>query len=171
MKKNLMSILILALLVVNVALTAIMMFSVTGAMKSTTALVGKIAAVLDLELNLDKDENAVAIEDSVTYDIADTMTIPLQIDETEEDAGQHYAMIQVSLQMDKSNKDYKSYSETLATNESIIKGEIIEVVSSHTLAEFRNDTDGVRREILARIQRMYGSDFIYKVVFRDWKVQ
>ena len=171
MKKNLMSILILALLVVNLVLTAIMMFSVTGAMKSTTALVGKIAAVLDLELKLDTDENAVAIENSATYDIADTMTIPLKIDETEAEPKQHYAMIQVSLQMDMSKEDYKTYSETLLTNESIIKGEIIEVVSSHTLAEFRNDTDGVRSEILASLQRMYGSDFIYKVVFRDWKIQ
>lgn len=171
MKKNLMSILILALLVVNLVLTAIMMFSVTGAMKSTTALVGKIAAVLDLELNLDTDENAVAIENSATYDIADTMTIPLKIDETEEEPTQHYAMIQVSFQMDMSNEDYETYSETLLTNESIIKGEIIEVVSSHTLEEFRNDTDGVRSEILARLQRMYGSDFIYMVVFRDWKIQ
>ncbi len=171
MKKNLMSILILALLVVNLVLTAIMMFSVTGAMKSTTALVGKIAAVLDLELQLDTDENAVAIENSATYDIADTMTIPLKIDETEAEPTQHYAMIQVSLQMDMSKEDYKTYSETLLTNESIIKGEIIEVVSSHTLAEFRNDTDGVRSEILASLQRMYGSDFIYKVVFRDWKIQ
>lgn len=81
MKKNLMSILILALLVVNIVLTAIMMFSVTGAMKSTTALVGKIAAVLDLELNLGADDNQLSIQDSAPYNITDAMTIPLKIGE------------------------------------------------------------------------------------------
>ena len=50
MKKNLISIIILALLIVNIVLTAIMMFSVTGASKKTAALVDNIATALDLEL-------------------------------------------------------------------------------------------------------------------------
>lgn len=166
MKKNLMSILILALLVVNIVLTAIMMFSVTGAMKSTTALVGRIAAVLDLELDMGTNEEEVAIADLVGYNIAD-MTILLKNDG--EDDTQHYAAISVSIQMDAKNKDYKKYAETLTTNDSMIKGEIIEVVSSHTLEEFQNDTDGIRNEILTRLRKMYNSDFIYKVVFSDVK--
>ena len=48
MKKNLISVIILALLIVNIVLTAIMMFSVTGASKKTAALVDDIAMVLDL---------------------------------------------------------------------------------------------------------------------------
>ena len=42
MKKNLISVIILALLIVNIVLTAIMMFSVTGASKKTAALVDNI---------------------------------------------------------------------------------------------------------------------------------
>lgn len=166
MKKNLLSILILALLVVNIVLTAIMMFSVTGAMKSTTALVSRIAAVLDLELDLGLDENVVAITDLEKFDIAD-MTILLK--NKEGDTAQHYAAISVSIQMDTTHKDYKNYAETLTTNDSIVKGEIIEVVSSHTLEEFQNDTDGIRSEILTRLRKLYNSDFIYKVVFSDVK--
>lgn len=167
MKKNLMSILILALLVVNIVLTAIMMFSVTGAMKSTTALVGRIAAVLDLELNLGADENQLSIQDSAPYNITDAMTIPLKMGE---DGEQHYVQIAVSIQMDKTHKDYKKYSETMLENESILKGEILEVISSYTLEEFQNDTNGVQNEILARLRKLYNSDFIYKVVFSDVKV-
>ncbi|MED9902626.1 MAG: flagellar basal body-associated FliL family protein [Lachnospiraceae bacterium] len=166
MKRNLISILILALLVVNVVLTAIMMFSVAGAMKSTTALVSRIAAVLDLELNLETDGNELAMSDTIAHNIADSMTIPLKGSGEE----QRYAVIAVSLQLDKTNKDYEKYAEGLLNNESLIKGEIIEVVSSHTLEEFQNDTDGIRNEILARLRKMYDSDFIYKVVFSDVKV-
>ena len=50
MKKNLMSVVILALLVVNLILTGIMMFSCVSANKKTAALVNDIASVLDLEL-------------------------------------------------------------------------------------------------------------------------
>ena len=42
MKKNLISIIILALLIVNIVLTAIMMFSVTGTATKTSALVDNI---------------------------------------------------------------------------------------------------------------------------------
>lgn len=167
MKKNLMSILILALLVVNIVLTSIMMFSVTGAMKSTTSLVGRIAAVLDLELDLGTEEEAVPIANLVGYDIPD-MTILLK-GSGEEEESQHYAAISVSIQMDSKHKDYKKYAETLTTNDSMLKGEIIDVVSSHTLEEFQNDADGIRIEILTRLRKMYGSDFIYKVVFSDVK--
>ena len=41
MKKNLISIVILALLIVNIVLTAIMMFSVTGTSRKTAALVDR----------------------------------------------------------------------------------------------------------------------------------
>ena len=174
MKKNLMSILILALLFVNIVLTAIMMFSVTGAMKSTTALVGRIASVLDLELNLGADQSAVSIDDLAIYDISEPMTIPLKQDTSLDangkpnDSNQHYLRVSISLQMDSTHKDYKKYQETLITNESVIKAEIIEVISSYTVQEFQYDQDGIRSEILARLRRLYNSDFIYKVVFTDY---
>ena len=171
MKKNLLSILILALLVVNLVLIAIMMFSVAGTMKSTGALVGRIAAVLNLELNLGEEENEVPISNTVGYDIADSMTIPLAITAVEgEERVQHYAVLAVSIQMDKKHKDYSKLGESIETNESLIKGEIIDVVSAYTLEEFQSDTDGIRNEILARLHKIYKSDFIYKVVFSDVKV-
>ena len=162
MKKNLMSILILALLVVNIVLTSIMMFSMMGANKSTTELVKKIATVINLELNPGGSEPEVPISDMVPYNIADAMTIMLK--------STHYMQLSVTLQMNKKNKDYKKYAETLKTNEQVIKGCINEVISSHTLEEVQNDMDSIRNEILVRIQREYNnSEFIYKVVFSDVK--
>lgn len=166
MKKNLMSILILALLVVNLVLTSIMMFSMMGANKSTTELVKKIASAINLELNPGGSEAEIPISDMVPYNIADAMTIMLK--STDDD--QHYLQVSVTLQMNKKDKEYKKYSETLATNEQVLKGCINEVISSHTLEEVQNDMDGIRNEILTRIRREYNnSEFIYKVVFSDVK--
>lgn len=168
MKKNLMSILILALLVVNVVLTSIMMFSVTGAMKSTTALVGDIAAVLALELDFgDTDKNRPSMENTEVYDIADIMT-----NLKDDGSGTiHYASVSVTLQIDSKHKDYKKYgsAEAMAAKDSIIRAAIVDVISSHTLAEFQNDIDGIRNEILARLQKQYQSEFIFDVVFSDVK--
>ena len=56
MKKNLLTILILALVIVNLTLTVITMISVTGTNKKTAALVDTIATVLNLELVSDEED-------------------------------------------------------------------------------------------------------------------
>lgn len=173
MKKNLLSILILALLVVNIVMTAIMMFSVTGAMKSTTTLVGKIATVLDIELATDSSDENVSIEDTATYTIADTMTIPLKYESDGEDGKDHYVMMKVTLYMNTKHEDYEKYgaAEALAAREEMIKSEIISVVRSHTLEEFKSDSEGVYAEIVAKLQKLYNSRFIYRVACGDVKYQ
>ena len=50
MKKNLMSVIILALVAVNLVLTGIIMFSTVSANRKTIQLVDDIAAILNLEL-------------------------------------------------------------------------------------------------------------------------
>lgn len=163
MKKNLMSILILALLVVNLVLTAIMMFSVTGAMKNTTALVGKIASVLDLELDLSSGSE-VSSADLVTYNIPTSMTLSL--------ADGHVAILSVSIQLNTKADGYKkSFVDTLTENEQPIRGFIGEVVSSYTLEEFNADQAGVRDAVLARLRKEYGADCFYRVIFSDVMTQ
>ena len=66
MKRNLLSVLILALLVVNIVLTGIMMFSVVGTSKKTSALVTDIATILQLEIGSAKGEGKEEIR---TYTI------------------------------------------------------------------------------------------------------
>lgn len=174
MKKNILSILILALLVVNIVMTAIMMFSVTGAMKSTTTLVGKIAAVLDIELATSQDAENVSIEDTAIYTIADTMTIPLKTNAAAEgEVKDHYALMKVTIYMNTKHEDYEKYgtAEQLAAREEMIKSEIISVVRSHTLEEFKSDSEGIYAEIVAKLQKMYNSRFIYKVACGDVKYQ
>jgi len=169
MKKNLISIIILALLIVNIALTAVMLFSVTSTNKATAEMVMRISGAMDMELS-SADGTAftpsVPIENVVSYDIADTMTIRLKQDE---DGTEHYIMVAVTLSMNKEHDDYKEYGESIADRESLIKSEIISVVGQYTLAEAQADEDALKQAILERIQNMYGSDFIYKVDFRDVK--
>lgn len=164
MKKNLISILILALLVVNVVLTAIMMFSVSGSAKKTAALVTDIASVLNIELTQSEepDDTTVSIADSSPYDIDGQMTIPLK---RGEDGKDHYYLVEVSLVMNTKHEDYEAFNPTVATNESLFKGIIVEVIGSHTLDEALANPDGMKQEILERIQSEYNSTFIYKVTF------
>ena len=167
MKKNLISILILALMVVNVVLTAIMMFSVTGTAKKTAALVTNIASVLNIELSEDEaieGDGAVAIADSVTVDIEDSLTIPLR---KGEDGKDHYYIVNASLYMNSKHEDYEAYQATVSSNISLFKSIIIDVIGSHTLEEALANPEGMREEILKEIQKQYDSTFIYKITFSN----
>lgn len=168
MKKNMMSIIILALLVVNIALTAVMMFSVVPAANRTNKIVKDVAAVMNLELSstMGGSDAEVPIEDTLTYEIADKMTIPLRKGADEKD---HCAVVSISLAMNTKNEDYEKFGsqESMLERESLIKNEINEVVGSYTLEEAQTNTQAVQTAILDRIQNLFGSKFIYKVVFRD----
>lgn len=166
MKKNLISILILALMVVNVVLTAMMMFSVTGTAKKTSALVDKIATALNIELtNYEEEEvHEIQMADIVTFDIEDQMTIPLK---KGEDGKDHYYLVNVSLLINSKHEDFEAFNPTVANNKSLFKSIIIEVIGNHTLDEVLDDPEGLRTEILAKIQEAYNSDFIYKVAFSN----
>ncbi len=165
MKKNLISILILALLIVNVVLTAITMFSVTSTNKKTAAVVNDIASILHLELIGANGENAqpeVSMKDTVPYAIEDDLTIMLKPDE---DGKDHVVQVAVSLAMNSKDKGYKTYGEKMDENVTLIKAEINDVFSAYTLEEARENEDAIREEILKRIQAMFDSEFVYKVTF------
>ena len=78
MKKNLLSVLILVLLIVNIAMTAVMMISVTGTNKKTAELVTSIATVLNLERYRPGEETVtdVPLAETETY-VMTEMAIPL----------------------------------------------------------------------------------------------
>lgn len=172
MKKNLMSVVILALLVVNLILTGIMMFSCVSANKKTAALVNDIASVLDLELtgggSNTEEVAAVSVADTEIYNIADAMTVALR---PSEDGKEHYCMCEVSFSMNKTHEDYETMSPMVATQESKIRSIIIGVIGGYTKEEAQANQKAIESTILEQVQQMFGSNFIYEAYFRDVKFQ
>ncbi|MBS7305768.1 MAG: flagellar basal body-associated FliL family protein [Lachnospiraceae bacterium] len=172
MKKNLLSVVILALLVVNLILTGIMMFSCVSANKKTAALVNDIASVLDLELtgggSNTEEVAAVSVADTEIYNIADAMTVALR---PSEDGKEHYCMCEVSFSMNKTHEDYETMSPMVATQESKIRSIIIGVFGGYTKEEAQANQKAIESAILEQVQQMFGSNFIYEAYFRDVKFQ
>ena len=177
MKKNLISIGILALIIVNLVLTGIMMFSVISTNKKTAALVTDIATAINLELEPKQEggeteeASVISIADIETYTISD-MTIPLKRGTvvnadgtTTADNKDHFAMLSVALSMNIQSEDYATYGATLDTKVDLIKGQINSVVSQYTIDEAKSNSQQICQEILAKIQKLYNSDFIFDVTF------
>ena len=164
MKKNLLSIIILSLLVVNIILTVVMMLSVIKTNSATAELVTDIAGVLELELTKDDGEApSVSLADTEVYTIADGMTITLKREDGETE--DHYCIVNVALSLDMTSEDYATYKDSIATMEGIIKSEIFAVVGSYTLSEAQISQQQMCDDILERLQALFDSKFIYKVSF------
>lgn len=174
MKKNLLAIIILALLIVDTVLIGIIMFSTVSANKKTVALVNDIAAVLDLELSANKtggdeaSEEAISIADTDVYNIADAMTVALR---PSADGSEHYAMCEVSFSLNKTNEDYETYQPMMSSQESKIRSIIIGVIGGYTKEDAMANQAVIEREILSQVQNMFDSKFVFEAYFRDIKFQ
>lgn len=171
MKKNLISIIILALLIVNIVLTSVMMLSVTGAARRTSAFIDNAASALNLELTAqtntgDREKEAVPMEDIASYSISEKMTIPLK--DSVDDEGKktsHFCMASISFSINKKSDGYKKYKEDLSPQEEMIKDMINTVFANYTLEEAKGNEETIKDEILEKVQKMYDSDFIFDVGF------
>ena len=173
MKKNLLSVLILALLVVNIVLTAIMMISVIGTNKKTGDLVTSIATVMNLELYPPGSDSAanVPLSQTATYPLGDRLMIQLKPSVGEDGkAGKNMVIFYMSLAMNTEHKDYEKMgsAEKLSSFEIDIKDAVASVIQDYTEQECRDNLDGkIRAEILDAIQDLFQSDFIYRVSISD----
>ncbi len=178
MKKNLLSVLVLVLVVVNIAMSAVMMISVTSTNKKTAELITSIATVLNLDLHSPGGNGPVDVPlaDIKTYDDMTGIMIGLQRSVTINEDGsrtegkQLYLVFDLSLQMNMKHEDYKTYGETIADRRTMILEAVTDVVSSHTEEDCRgSNIKGVEQEILSALQKLFGSDFIFKVSMLNLK--
>lgn len=162
MKKNLLSVLILVLLIVNIALSAIVMTSVISTNQKTADLITSIATVMNLELYNPGGEAIadIPLSETATHDMVGTLTIPLTVEPGEK---QVYIQFNMSLFMNIKHEDYKTYGETIADRQSAILDTVTSIISAHTESECHEDFDEIREEVLDAIQDLFKSDFIYKV--------
>lgn len=171
MKKNILSIVMIALLVVNLILNVVIIFSIVPAANKANSLITQVCTALDLELEATAAENGestITIDQIATYDIVDKLTINLK---NNGDGQDHFAVVSVTLSMNNTSEGYEKYGTTISEKESLIKSEIISAISEYTIDDLQSNRAAVQESILARLQKMFDSDFIIEVAFRDITLQ
>lgn len=165
MKKNLMSVLILALVVANLILTAILMISIVPQTKKANELITKVCSAIDLELEGGKQNASIDIpmEQVETVKIADGETITVNL--KSDDDKKSYAIVSISLALDTKNEDYKKGTEAITANEDLIKDEVIKVIAKHTIDDMRTAQKEIQDEVMVSLRKLFDSDFIVSVAF------
>lgn len=174
MKRNMLSIIILALLVINTVLTGIVMLSVMQTNQKTATVISDIASALELEAGggsgtssgFARQAEDITAADTANYEITD-----IQISLTKTSSGQS-AILQCSLNisMDIKNSDYATLgtSDSLSDATSKIKSIVNEVVSPYNYDNVSDNQEAIEREILDRVQDYFGSAFIYDISFSSF---
>ncbi|MDO4166463.1 MAG: flagellar basal body-associated FliL family protein [Eubacteriales bacterium] len=172
MKKNIFSVIITALTVINVVLTAIMFFVMLPTFQKTNNLITQVASVLNLELDADGD--AGSDED---YSLKDLESVAVAFEEQQTlnlkmggDGESHYAMLNgYTLSVYKKADDYKSVSKILQNNQAEITDIIRSVIQSHTAEDISQDE--IQKEALEQIQKHLDSKAVKKVILDNFMFQ
>lgn len=161
MKKNILTIIIMAIVLINTVLTGVLIFTIVPTANKTNQLVTKVASIVDLELESPSSEDSISLEDIAVYDIPDKMTINLKSNDQKD----HFMTVNVSLSMNTKNKDYKVLSEKINENVNGIKEKIYDEFSKYTKEEVQNNKDKIKENIKISIQEYFKSDCIVNVTF------
>lgn len=167
MKKNLISVVILALVFANFMLTAILMFSVLPETKKANKLIEKVCSAIDLDLNSGaaNGTNNIPIDQQEIYKVSAGEDISTNLAKGD-DGKSHYAVLNVSLVLNTKSDNYKKYNqEFLTSQDDTIKNDIIQVVSSYTYDDFKTKSDEIRAGILEDMQELFGKDYVIGVNF------
>jgi len=170
MKKNLISVLILALVLANLILTAILAFTIIPQTKKSNELIDQVCSAIDLELESGSNIS-VPIENIVVHNILDEFTCNLA---SSGDGKDHFALFSIGFSINTESEQYDDGAglESLTAKETIIKDQINSIVSKYTLEEFKADGNyAVKQEILNTMQELFGKEFIVGVSFSSVNAQ
>ncbi|MCI6202684.1 MAG: flagellar basal body-associated FliL family protein [Lachnospiraceae bacterium] len=169
MKKNLISVLILALVFANFVLTAILMFTVLPETQKANTLIEKVCSAIDLDLNSGgtNETSNIPIDQQDTYKVNEGEKITTNLAKGN-DGKSHYAIVKVSLVLNKKSDNYATYNqEFLANQDETIKNDVIQVIGQYTLDEFETNKEQVKSEILSDMQKLFGADLVIGVNFSE----
>ena len=173
MKKSFLQIITLALVVVNMVLSVLLVFTCMPAIRKTSNLVDRICEIVDMDVagpngELETVDIKNLEEVAVTFNGETDTQLNLK---TGDDGKGHHIQVGVTIVVDKSHKDYKTMRPTIDTAMSMIDSKVIEVLTKYTMEQANNNKEEIRKELLGELQTLFNSTFIYDISFTSFITQ
>lgn len=169
MRKNLITVIILALCVVNLILNVMLVFVCMPSARKTNNLINEIASVLNLELESNDGMPTVELANIATYNV-DAQVVNLKNDGS---GDSHYVQVGLTLEMDSSSKDYDDLNAVLTDGQGAVFDVARNIVQNYTYAEVTDQQiqEKIKKQILDALQKKYGTQCIYRVSFSNFTLQ
>ncbi|MBR0429845.1 MAG: flagellar basal body-associated FliL family protein [Lachnospiraceae bacterium] len=167
MKKNLLTIITFALVLVNIVLTSILTITIMPEVKKVNELVTRICDAIDLDLQAAtgaESTETVSLENVESYNLPDSLTINLK---PGADGETHYGVVSITLSINKKSESYETYGANITggTYDGIISDTVNSTISKYTYEEITADQSAVQREIKNELNAKFGSNLIVNVGF------
>lgn len=177
MKKSLLTMITLALVLINLLLTAIIAVAILPEVKNVNSLVSKVASAIDLNENgaatADGSDgssaSSVPIKDQTMVSIGgdDGLTINLK----SSDGQTHMAVIKAQLVMNSKAESYKTNYAALTNETGSAAGQVSQAiqqtVSQYTVEQMQNDQQTVIDACTKAVQKIFDKEFVVGVSFTN----
>lgn len=163
MKKNILTIVIMAASLINVVLSAVLIFTVMPAMNKTSNLVDKVASVIDLEIeDANAEDQEWTVDDLVAYQKTYEATVNINLKKDAGEDANHYAQLSgFSVSFNTKAEDYDSVYESISTNDIYVDDIVKETIANYTVSTI--DQTKVKAEIVKKIQEKYNTKAVVVV--------
>ncbi len=170
MKKNILTIIILAATLVNLTLTAVMLFVYLPNAQKMNTLITKVCQVIDLELESPLPQEKVeevAVADLEPHIIASDMAVALA---KGADGKSTYASVTVSLLLNTKAEDYATVSTLITTQDARLKEVVQDEIGKLNKDIFNESKDAVKKSILTILQDEFDTECIYRIDFSNYLI-
>jgi flagellar FliL protein len=172
MKKNLITVLILAISIINLVFNILLVFVFMPSATKTNNLITDIAKVLDIEI-----ASQEGISD-VSFDMANLAPFELEqgnpINLADDGSGtSHVLQYGLTLNLDSKAEDYDKVNTSLTSSTALVYDLTRDIIAKYTYAEVK-DVEvqrQIKEEILSSLRETFGTVCIYSVSFYNWVAQ
>lgn len=179
MKRNTLNIIILTLVVINLVLNVLIVFSVVPTANKTNELIIKIAELVDLDLSdfSNKSVATVAVTDletvAITAGTGDSASNKITVNLKSTDGKPHYAVVYAYITLDQTHEDYASKSGSITNAMPLIAETVTNVISVYDADSAKDPQiqNEMKEEILTELRDLFKSNMIYSVVFESIVIQ
>lgn len=168
MRKNILTIIVMATSLVNLVLTIVLVFAIMPAMNKTSVLVDKVASVVDLEI---EDANAegeeYTMEDLQTYTKEYGSTVNINLKRDAGDTANHYAQISGwVISFNNKAEDFTEISEAVQTNDVYVDDIVKETISGYTVSTV--DVTRIKTDIIKKVREKYNTKAVVDISLSSW---
>ncbi|WP_167956868.1 flagellar basal body-associated FliL family protein [Anaerosporobacter faecicola] len=165
MKRNILTIVILALSIVNLVLTAVIVFSVVPNVNKTNNLIDQVAQIINLDLEAQNgNEKVITVDDLENYDLDEELVINLKKDS--DSSKERYAVVsKISISLYKGVDDFSKVKKNIEASTSNVYDIIRKSFSNYTKDEAKLNEDVIKENIIKMLNEKYGDKVVQDIAF------
>ncbi|MGN0368579.1 MAG: flagellar basal body-associated FliL family protein [Wujia sp.] len=172
MKKNLITVVILAICIINLVFNILLVFVFMPSTSKTNKLITNISEVLDIEIaSRTQDDVAFDVSNLDNYQLEQSNPVNLKNDGTND---LHVVQYGLTISMDKTKSDYAKVSKDIQASTSLIYDMTRDIIASYTYSQVTDGekvTSEIKERLLSALKETFNAECIYSVSFYNWVAQ